>query len=236
MDKLHALLIHNTALGPLWVVLLTLGALPLANDLVQRAKSSSPDSLISRAQSLLQLICGAALSIPVVSQIIAKFPVVGDLLYIFAPQNKVNLAKPLFFKPKVTAGEIVASKVGPALVLFFVASTFVACVWGKAFVASEKTCQVSNIPAEKQQLYTAVQSALADPLNWEAELIRLATQYGEEQVDCLVMAVKAADSAIEAADGGVKLASVDRVKQTRIANANAWLKKHPGKAALKATK
>lgn len=134
------------------------------------------------------------------------------------------------------AGTIVSKAAGPLLALFVIASAFTACAWGKAFVASEKTCQVANIPAEKQQAYAAVQAALADPLNWEAELVQLATQYGEEQVDCLVMAVKAADSAIEAVDGGVKLAAIDHTKLVRISNANAWLKKHPGKAALKATK
>lgn len=131
------------------------------------------------------------------------------------------------------AGTIVSKAAGPLVALFLIASAFVACAWGKAFVASEKTCQVANIPAEKQQGLAAVEVALADPLNWEATLINLVAQYGEEQVDCFVTAVKAADSAEELMDGGVKLAAaqVDRVKQTRITNANAWLKKHPLKKA-----
>ena len=95
MSYVVTILQHTTALGPLWVVLLTLVGLPIANEIVQRAKGSTPTSLITKAQSALQLIASGFLSIPAVGAIIAKFPVVGDLLYLFAPTDKTALPKPL---------------------------------------------------------------------------------------------------------------------------------------------
>lgn len=129
---LKAILNHPTALGPLWYTLLTLAGLPLVNELVQRAKGSSPTSLLGRAQSIGQFLAGFALSIPAVGAIIAKFPIVGDILYALAPQNKTGLPKSL---SKVWMDARTAKKANDnskppatppaavALVLFFVAAT-----------------------------------------------------------------------------------------------------------------
>lgn len=80
---------YQTALGPVWAVLLTLVGLPIANEIVQRFRGT-------RAESLLQGISLALLKIPYVGALVVKFPVVGDLLYIFAPQQKADLPKPLY--------------------------------------------------------------------------------------------------------------------------------------------
>lgn len=126
---------HVTVFGPVWVLLATLVGLPLANDIVQRAKGS-PGSLIAKAQSLLQLIAGGVLSIPAVGAVIAKFPIVGDILYAFAPQQgKAALPKPLSkvmldarAAKKTAAGEIktppaASPPAAPTVLMLFLAAT-----------------------------------------------------------------------------------------------------------------
>ena len=111
MQQLHDALVYQTAMGPVWAVVLTLVGLPLANEVVQRAKGT-------RAESLLQAVAMTLLKIPVLGVVIAKFPVVGDILYVFSPANKVglNLPTPLIAKPTaivVPAVEITINKETP---------------------------------------------------------------------------------------------------------------------------
>jgi hypothetical protein len=92
MHRLHDWLTYTTALGPVWAVLLMFVGIPLANEIVQRARGT-------RAESLLQGLALFLLQLPILGVVIAKTPVIGDLLYVFAPRNKDGIPTPLIAKP-----------------------------------------------------------------------------------------------------------------------------------------
>lgn len=72
MSKLQAILTYKILLVPAWIWLVCL-ALPVINDFVQRTKWTA-------AQSLLQLLSRALLTIPVIGQAVQLVPILGDLI------------------------------------------------------------------------------------------------------------------------------------------------------------
>jgi len=104
----HDLMLRTWLGAPAWVWLITLVGLPLANEIAQRSKGT-------RAESLLQAISLALLKTPILGIALAKFPVVGDVLYVFAPKDKQGLPTPLIAKPStvvVPAVEITVNQEG----------------------------------------------------------------------------------------------------------------------------
>ncbi len=107
MHSVSTWLTYQTALGPVWAILVTLVGLPLANEIVQRAKGT-------RAESLLQGLALFLLKLPALGIVIAKTPVLGDLLYVFAPRDKADLPTPLIAKPSTVVVPAVEVTVNPS--------------------------------------------------------------------------------------------------------------------------
>lgn len=120
METLKALLLHQTFMGPVWTLLVAFVAIPVANELVSKYRGT-------RAASILQGIALVILKTPAVGRVLVKFPVVGDLLYVFAPQDKTGLPTPLIARP----GDGPAPPSNPALVLAML-SVFMALPMGCA--------------------------------------------------------------------------------------------------------
>lgn len=193
---LHGLT-YVTAFGPVWVVLVTLVGLPLANEIVQRSPA--------RAQSLIQFIAHLVLSLPGVGPLIAKFPVLGDLLYVFAPQDKTGIPTPLLYRPSKSNN--LSSPPAPpavppaALLVFFLVglSAFTGCAACKLSqnATLPKCVLENNIIACGEQdgasllpvVLSVVESVVAGSFNPAAVVATLEGQ-GVKDVPCVLAALE----------------------------------------------
>lgn len=110
--------------------------------------------------------------------------------------------------------------------------------WSAAFKASEKACQVANVPSLEQGALTQATAILADPVGWEAGLLSLGAQIGYEQVKCLVMAIAAGIAAAHPAPAPADMGPAASVAPAMTAtealvvqHANAWLAKMAARSA-----
>lgn len=148
MQTLKHLLTYPTFMGPVWAILVTLVGLPLANEIVQKYKGT-------RAESLLQGLALFLLKLPAVGIVIAKTPVLGDLLYVFAPRDKTGIPTPLIAKPSVVTVPVVEVTVNPpsdpppatpllALVLLSTLFSLPACTLAQAITGSYKGLAIAE--------------------------------------------------------------------------------------------
>ena len=192
--------------------------------------------LAGQATMIVGLLATWTAQVPQLSQVHAFLVALGALITLAGgikaslfktPEEKaaVHAARARTLLAATTSSSSGTTVLPLLLCGFALALSACATTWGKAFVASEKACQVTAIPAEKQAAYVEVEAALADPLNWEAYLLALVVKEGAEQVNCLVMAARAAEIANNAPDAGAAKAQLNLVK---VHNADAWLSKHGG--------
>lgn len=119
------------------------------------------------------------------------------------------------------------AKASVALVLLGVTLVGACATFRAAFVASEKQCQADNLPSNLVGALPQVTAILANPVTWEAGLIALGAQLGEEQVKCLVMAVEAGIQASHQTDAGTKSAvALTPEEQLILEHAHAYLAAH----------
>lgn len=119
---LASALLHQTAVGPVYSILIFVVVLPLVNEFVNRFRGT-------RAGSLLQGMALAALKLPGINMVLSKLPGVGELLYALAPKDtRAELPRPLL-KVALDARAAAVSKVAAWLLLALLPASLAACAF-----------------------------------------------------------------------------------------------------------